>query len=453
MEKNTENILSLIAKTTTMEKRFSSEGKNTIVLFADMEKSTHYKATHTIFEGLRKVITHNTTINDVVKKRKGDVIKWLGDGVMASFDESEYLDSVLASIEIQNFFKEYNTDKSIEDKINCKIGLSIGQCVEIPKSSISTKDIMGLPVDKAARIQSLAKPGQILVDYDLRKKIIKYFKKNDVTKKNKDIVFSSPKFRNLRGIGKVKVSEIKSGPKFLGIDNEENDLSSVQLESLADILTNNHINNISDKLSLQKKQSQHYKFLVDDEEKHQLVRNMIDESKESIRILSYSFSSWKDRVEVPILNALKRGVKVDILVLSGSSKHRFEKTLYESFRESISTKDWMNKVQNIQKSYHTSLQSTLDKIQIWKNELDSDHKELLNIKSYEELPIMYGFMFDGKNLSFTSPYIDLVETGYNLPAIYISEGKGILENILIKTFQTWFDLNFVTGKNLSENYI
>ena len=253
MEKNTENILSLIAKTTTMEKRFSSEGKNTIVLFADMEKSTYYKATHTVFEGLRKVITHNTTINDAVKKRKGDVIKWLGDGVMASFDESEYLDSVLASVEIQNFFKEYNTDKSIEDKINCKIGLSIGQCVEIPKSSISTRDIMGLPVDKAARIQSLAKPGQILVDYDLRKKITKHFKKNDAAKRNKDIVFSSPKLRNLKGIGKVKVSEIKSGSKFLGIDNEENDLSSVQLESLADILTNNHTNTISDKSSLQKK--------------------------------------------------------------------------------------------------------------------------------------------------------------------------------------------------------
>ena len=180
MKQNSEDILSLIAKTTTMEKKFSNEGKNTIVLFADMEKSTQYKATHTIFEGLRKVIIHNTTINDAIKKRKGNVIKWLGDGVMASFDESEYLDSVLASIEIQDFFKEYNLDKSAEDKINCKIGLSVGQCVDIPKTSISTKDIMGLPVDKAARIQSLAKPGQILVDYDLRKKITDYFKKTRI---------------------------------------------------------------------------------------------------------------------------------------------------------------------------------------------------------------------------------------------------------------------------------
>ena len=176
-------------------------------------------------------------------------------------------------------------------------------------------------------------------------------------------------------------------------------------------------------------------------------------AKKSIRILSYSFSSWKDRVEIPILNALKRGVKIDILVMSGSSKHRFEKTLYESFRESISTKEWIDKVQNIQKSYHTSLQSTLDKIKIWKNELDSIHKELLNIKSYDELPTMYGFMFDEKKLSFTSAYIDLVETGYNLPVIHINQGNNILGNILIKTFQTWFDLNFVTGKDISENNI
>ena len=222
---------------------------------------------------------------------------------------------------------------------------------------------------------------------------------------------------------------------------------------MADILTNNHLNNISDKASLQKKQSQYYKFLVDDEEKHQLVRNMIDESKESVKILSYSFSSWKERAEIPILNALKRGVKIEILVLSGFSKHRFKKTLYESFRESISTKDWMNKVQNIEKSYYTNLQITLDKIKIWKNDLDSAHKELLNIKSYDELPIMYGFMCDGKKLAFTSSYIDLVETGYNLPLVYLSERKDILGNILIKTFQTWFDLNFVTGKNLSENDI
>lgn len=453
MSKDAEDILSLIAKTTTMEKRFSSEGKNTIVLFADMEKSTYYKATHTVFEGLRKIITHNTTIDDAVKKRKGNVIKWLGDGIMASFDESQYLDSVLTSLEIQNFFKEYNKDKSIEDKINCKIGLSIGQCVEIPKSPISTRDIMGLPVDKAARIQSLAKPGQILVDYDLRKKITEYFKKNKTAKASKDVVFSPVTLRYLRGIGKVKVSEIKSGPKFLGIDNEENDFSTIQLESLADILENNHLNDISDKLLLQKKQSRHYRFLADDDKKHQLVRTLIDESKDNIKILSYSFSSWKDRVEVPILNALKRGVKIDILVLSGSSKHRFEKTLYESFRESISTKDWIDKVNNIQKSYHTNLQSTLDKIKIWKNDLDSDHKKLLNIRSCEELPMMYGFMFDGKILSFTSPYTDLVETGYHLPVIYICEGKDLLANILIKTFQTWFDLNFVTGKNIPDNYI
>ena len=444
-----EDILSLIAKTTTLEKSFSNEGKNTIILFADMEKSTHYKATHTIFEGLRKVITHNTMINDIIKKRHGNVIKWLGDGVMASFDENEYLNSVFASIEIQNSFKEYNDNKSVEDQINCKIGISMGQCVEIPKTSISMKDIMGLPVDKASRIQTLAKPGQILLDHNLRKRISDNAKKTKHGKADQKIIFGSPKLRNLRGIGTVKISEIKSGKKLLGINNEEEDLSNTQLASLAKILIKNHTNDLTPQTRPQKQPSTHYKFLVDDDEKHKLVRRLITESKKNVKILSYSFSSWKDRIEVPLLDALKRGVKIDILVLSGTSKHRFEKILYESFHDGISSKDWITKVQKIRNSYQTSLQSSLDTIKIWQSELDSSYKKLLNIRSYDELPVFYGFLFDDRRLSFTSSYVDLIERGYNLPVIYMSKGQDILGNTLIKTFQTWFDIKFSTGNSIS----
>ena len=449
MKEIQEDILSLIAKTTTLEKSFSNEGKNTIILFADMEKSTHYKATHTIFEGLRKVITHNTMINDIIKKRQGNVIKWLGDGVMASFDENEYLNSVFASIEIQNSFKEYNDNKSVEDQINCKIGISMGQCVEIPKTSISMKDIMGLPVDKASRIQTLAKPGQILLDHNLRKRISDNAKKTKQDKVEQKITFGSPKLRNLRGIGTVKISEIKSGKKLLGINNEEEDLSNTQLASLAKILIKNHTNDLTTQTRTQKQPSTYYKFLVDDDEKHKLVRRLITESKKSVKILSYSFSSWKDRIEVPLLDALKRGVKIDILILSGTSKHRFEKTLYESFHDGISPKDWITKVQKIRNSYQTSLQSSLDTIKIWQSELDSSYKKLLNIRSYDELPVFYGFLFDDRRLSFTSSYVDLIERGYNLPVIYMSKGHDILGNTLIKTFQTWFDIKFSTGNSIS----
>lgn len=445
------DILSLMKKATTIEKSFSNEGKNTVILFADLEKSAYYKATHTVFEGLRKIITHNSAISDIVRKRGGNVIKWLGDGVMASFDEKNHLNSILASIEIQNFFNQYNNDKSIDDKINSRIGMSVGQCVEIPKTSISAKDLMGLPVDKAARIQSLARPGQILLDYDLKRLIQNHKIKTKQKPISEKIIFSSSKLRNLRGIGKVKIIEVRWRKKLFGINNEEDDFTNIQLKALANILTKNRNRQL--RHTYTKKQSSTYKFLSDDEEKSRLIINRINNSKKNIRILSYSFSSWKDKIEEPILAALRRGVKIDILVLSGFSKFRFEKTMYESFQDSISPQDWTNKVQKIRKSYQTNLQSTLDMIKIWKNDLDSSHRDLLNLKSYDEMPILYGFMFDDAKLSFTSLFIDLVERGHNLEAFYVEEGNDILSDMLIRTFRTWFDIKFITGKELIENDI
>ncbi|WP_316506473.1 hypothetical protein [Nitrosopumilus sp.] len=48
--------------------------------------------------------------------------------------------------------------------------------------------------------------------------------------------FRSEKLRNLRGIGPVKISEIR-WDKFLQIRKEENDLAQKQLKALAEILS------------------------------------------------------------------------------------------------------------------------------------------------------------------------------------------------------------------------
>ncbi|MGH1567373.1 MAG: hypothetical protein ACRBB5_08175 [Nitrosopumilus sp.] len=47
---NTNNeLLSLLTKVTDLEQQFQKKGKNTIVLFADLQGSTRYKVTHTFF--------------------------------------------------------------------------------------------------------------------------------------------------------------------------------------------------------------------------------------------------------------------------------------------------------------------------------------------------------------------------------------------------------------------
>ena len=229
---------------------------------------------------------------------------------------------------------------------------------------------MGLPVDTASRIQTLAKPCQILIDFKLRKKIgalQKNKKFNEKIKKLK-ISFSGGKLRNLRGLGPVKISEIK-WDKFYGIQKEENDLTQEQLKELSEILSKNKIKkNISTKSSL-------CKPLLTDEKKQIIVREAFKKTQKRIRILAYSLSSWKDRIEKPLLEAVRRGVRIEILVLGNDSRYRFEKTLYESFTKDVELKEWIKKVQQLRISYQSNLQNTIDTIKIWQSQLEKSQKK------------------------------------------------------------------------------
>ena len=169
---------------------------------------------------------------------------------MAKFSEKNVISSIKASVEIQRFFSEYNNDKAKDDQINTKIGISVGHCLEISGVNTSTNDLMGIPVDASSRIQSIAKPKQILIDNEMRKKIsisTKNMKMKQIIK-NLKISFSSPKLRNLRGIGPVKIIEVK-WDKFLEIQSEKDDLIPEQLETLSKILSNGTSKNLISKKS------------------------------------------------------------------------------------------------------------------------------------------------------------------------------------------------------------
>lgn len=86
---------------------------------------------------------------------------------------------------------------------------------------------------------------------------------------------------------------------------------------------------------------------MSDEQKKIAVRNVFKSVQKNIRILAFSLNSWKERIEKPLLDAVKRGIKIEILVLSNTSKYRFEKTLYESFRKNIELKERVKDVQEI----------------------------------------------------------------------------------------------------------
>jgi len=64
---------------------------------------------------------HDKIIEPIIKKKKGQIIKKIGDAIFAEFDDP--LNSIETAISIQNELISRNSISQENDKINIRIGL------------------------------------------------------------------------------------------------------------------------------------------------------------------------------------------------------------------------------------------------------------------------------------------------------------------------------------------
>lgn len=139
------------------------------VLFADMTNSSGQNY-HQKDNAWRNIVIHNEYCRSQIEQYGGAVIKYIGDGVMGRFDLSDDV----------NINSVLDAAKGIMEMIygaalfETKIGISIcqpGEAINIAHGKetkhtglkSSKIDLIGSPVDLAARLTDMAKPGQILV--------------------------------------------------------------------------------------------------------------------------------------------------------------------------------------------------------------------------------------------------------------------------------------------------
>ena len=146
------------------------------VAFFDLVGSTKYRRDHGASKGLNKAEQHNSIVSESVLNHGGEIVKLLGDGVMAMFrdDASSVphpIRALQAGLDAVKKFREHNEEISDwVDKIQTKVGLSTGDVHLLPESSEEGKELssrldpMGSTVDLAARLESLAMPDTILID-------------------------------------------------------------------------------------------------------------------------------------------------------------------------------------------------------------------------------------------------------------------------------------------------
>ncbi|GBF32916.1 hypothetical protein DCCM_2013 [Desulfocucumis palustris] len=161
------------------------------IAFFDLVDSTALKRQLGQSEGITIAVNHNKLAGDICERYKGRIVKYIGDAVMAVFHTP--LEAMLASLE---FIK---TIQDQELAFRTKVGFNHGMATRFENNGV---DYYGQAVDRTARLNSQARPNQVLTDettLDMLKPFLGDFK---------EIIFRFLGVRNLKGIGNVPIYEL-----------------------------------------------------------------------------------------------------------------------------------------------------------------------------------------------------------------------------------------------------
>jgi class 3 adenylate cyclase len=99
-------------------------------------------------------------ITPALERNHGHVVKWTGDGFLATFDSA--VDAVRAAVEIQSGAASAGASADDNRRIRFRIGINSGDVIVVPG------DVYGDTVNVAARLEALAVPGGICISRGVR---------------------------------------------------------------------------------------------------------------------------------------------------------------------------------------------------------------------------------------------------------------------------------------------
>lgn len=103
-------------------------------------------------DGLHRA--HDELLGAIVRRHRGEVVKSLGDGIMAAFDAAS--DAIAATVAMQREIAVLARTVPDAASLAIRVGLSGGDVLW------GNGDCHGLPVIEAARLQAAARPGQVV---------------------------------------------------------------------------------------------------------------------------------------------------------------------------------------------------------------------------------------------------------------------------------------------------
>ena len=147
--------------------QFNSLSSEAAILFADLVGSTEFKRHHSEREGLEKTALHNAVITDCILAGGGVVSKYLGDGVLATFEGQDgpckCLNAAISCLAAISKANESQGWRDYERGMSTKIGIDFGAIWKFRFPQATVDDPQGSVVDLASRLAGLASPNQIVI--------------------------------------------------------------------------------------------------------------------------------------------------------------------------------------------------------------------------------------------------------------------------------------------------
>src|SRR5512142_424109 len=133
------------------------------VMFTDIRGSTAYFEEHGDVAGLLLVHECNSMIRRAVERHGGRIVKNIGDGSLATFEDCA--EAARAAIEIQSSLTEMNTLRKPEEQTAVRIGIHYGLGI------VKSNDVFGDVVNTASRVETVAMPAQVVVSKEFHDKL------------------------------------------------------------------------------------------------------------------------------------------------------------------------------------------------------------------------------------------------------------------------------------------
>ena len=133
------------------------------VMFTDIQGSTAYFEKYGDAAGLVMVHHCNDALRKIVQEHCGRVIKTIGDGMLATFEEC--IPSVAAAVKMQHGLLDLNAVRAESDRVAIRVGIHYDTGI------VRSHDVFGDVVNVASRIESVASPRQIVISDTLYQEV------------------------------------------------------------------------------------------------------------------------------------------------------------------------------------------------------------------------------------------------------------------------------------------